>query len=75
MKKSKNEEAQQTVLTIKELSLYSGYKVGYLYQLVHKRLIPSYKPNKGRKLFFEKMEIDNWLLERKLYTLDEINGN
>jgi len=64
----------QTVLTLDELVSYSGYKKNYIYQLIHKRQIPAHKPPKGRKLFFQKAEIDNWLLSRKLSTVEEIQN-
>ena len=60
--------------TMDDLVEYSGYKKSYLYKLVYLRQIPAHKRKHGRKLFFVKSEIDNWLLARTLLTIDEINS-
>lgn len=75
-KKIKKEEKfpSQTVLTLEELAAYSGYSKNYIYQLIYKRKIPAHKPPNGKKLFFSKAEIDNWLLSRKLETVEEIKS-
>lgn len=51
---------QKEVLTIEELSLYSGYTIDYIYKMVHQNIIPYSKPN-NKKLFFEKKKIVEWL--------------
>lgn len=65
----------EIVLTLEELVKYTGYKKSYIYQLIHKRLIPAHKPPNGKKLFFAKNEIDEWLLCRKLETVTELKNN
>lgn len=60
------------VLTVNEIVLYTGYKKSYIYKLAHQRKIPHYKPATGRKLFFSKSEIDDWLLAIKQPTEHEI---
>lgn len=60
------------VMTLQEVASYSGYSKNYIYQLVHKRLIPAHKPPNGKKLFFSKTEIEEWLLSRKLQTVSEL---
>jgi excisionase family DNA binding protein len=74
-KLNKETTFSQTVLTLDELVNYCGYKKNYIYQLIHKRKIPAHKPPKGKKLFFSKTEIDDWLLTRKLETVEEIKNN
>jgi excisionase family DNA binding protein len=49
------------MLTIDELSLYTGYSVDYIYKMVHQNTIPYSKPPQGRKLFFNRVEIISWL--------------
>lgn len=63
------------VFTLEELALYTNYKKSYIYQLVHRRAIPAHKPPNGKKLFFSKIEIDEWLLSRKLETVAELKFN
>lgn len=52
------------ILTVEDLINYTGYKRSYIYKLVHKNILPFSKPN-GKTLFFEKSEIDTWLLQNK----------
>ncbi len=42
----------------------------YLYKLTSKNLIPHSK--RGKKLYFIKSELDAWLIENKVKTIDEI---
>lgn len=56
---------QKEVFTIEELSLYTGYTVDYIYKLVHQGDIPFTKPPKGKKLFFIKEEIVDWISTNK----------
>jgi len=65
---------QKEILTIEELSLYTGYTVDYIYKLVHQGSIPYTKPPLGRKLFFVKEEIVNWLTYHKHYSSQEIDA-
>ena len=40
----------------------TGYKKATIYKLIHERKIPFHKPaHGGRKVFFKKVEIDQWL--------------
>lgn len=45
-------------------------KKSYIYLLIHKRKIPFYKP--GRKVYFDKIELQNWILNSKVKTQIEI---
>ncbi len=55
---------QKKVMTLDELSNYSGYKKSYIYQLTSKNKIPYSRPS-GGAIFFDKEDIDNWLLKNK----------
>lgn len=46
--------------TLEELSDYTGYKTSYLHKLTSSKQIPSRKP-KGKKLFFLRDEIFEWI--------------
>ena len=43
----------------------------YLYKLTSQQLIPHYKP-RGKKIFFLKSELQQWLLSNPVKTIDEI---
>ncbi len=55
----------KTVLSMDECSEYTGLTKNYLYKLTHNKQIPHFKPN-GKKLFFKRQDIDNWLLSNKV---------
>ncbi|WP_167604958.1 helix-turn-helix domain-containing protein [Maribellus sediminis] len=59
------------VLTMPEAAKYLSLSEGYLYQLISKGVIPHYKPN-GKKLYFSRQELDNWVLSNKQQSRDEI---
>ncbi|MCW3805747.1 helix-turn-helix transcriptional regulator [Plebeiibacterium marinum] len=54
--------SQKKSLTFNEVVEYTGFKPSYLYKLTSSYSIPYSKPG-GGKLFFDKDEIDRWLLE------------
>jgi excisionase family DNA binding protein len=61
----------KTILNVEDLINYTGYKRSYIYKLVHNNVIPFSKPN-GKTLFFEKSEIDTWLLQNKSQSISQI---
>ncbi|EGR4217282.1 DNA-binding protein [Aeromonas hydrophila] len=52
------------VMTINECAQYTGLSVSYLYKLTHRKLIPFFKPM-GKRLYFKRAEIDQWLMRNK----------
>jgi len=63
--------SNKKVLTFDEVVAYTGFKASYLYKLTSSYTIPYSKPG-GGKLFFEKEEIDAWLLANKCRTNSQI---
>jgi len=64
--------SQKTVLSFEEASVYTGLSKSHLYKLTSTGGIPCYKPT-GKKLYFEKAELDEWLLRNKKISQDEID--
>ena len=65
---------QKNVLNFSEVKSYTNLSESYLYQLTIYVGIPCYKPN-GKKLYFKKQEIEDWLLSNRKATnieLDEL---
>ena len=60
----------KTVLTPDEVSLMYGLSKDYLYHLTSERVISFHKPN-GKKIFFDKEEVENWLLQNRQDTVEE----
>ena len=66
-------QMNKETLTLKEVAMYTGLSVNYLYKLTSKRKIPFYSPN-GKILYFDRKEIDDWLKTNRKPTDDEIQA-
>jgi excisionase family DNA binding protein len=64
-------DSTKEILNVEDLINYTGYKRSYIYKLVHNNILPYSKPN-GKTLFFEKSEIDTWLLQNKSRSISQI---
>lgn len=63
---------QSEILTIEEVSELTGYKKATLYKLTHERKIPFHKPaHGGRRIFFKRAEINQWLESNHFETYEE----
>ena len=58
------------VMTMKEVSEFTGFSMAQLYVLTRTRAIPHSKPN-GKTIFFDKSELNEWLLKNKSETVIE----
>lgn len=66
--------ASKTVFTIDEVCIYIGISKSHMYKLTSGQLIPYYKPN-GKNIYFKRDEIDEWLLQNRVSTLEEIESS
>jgi excisionase family DNA binding protein len=64
--------SNKPALTIEEAAAYTGMAVSFIYKLTSTQEIPHYKP-RGKMLYFNREELDAWLLQRRVKTTDEIN--
>ncbi len=65
--------SQKTVLNFDEVAAYTGLSKSHLYKLTSTGGIPCYKPQ-GKHIYFSRKEIDNWLLNNKKSTFEELDG-
>lgn len=65
--------AQKPFLTTKELAKYLGLTEAYIRKMTHNREIPHYKPM-GKNLYFSREEIDEWVLQSRVQTAEEIRA-
>ena len=65
--------SHKTVLTFDEVAIYTGLSKSYLYKLTSRSDIPFYRPN-GKQLYFNKEEVDSWLLRNRVKTNQEIQS-
>ena len=62
---------QKEVLNLNDAALYLELSASHLYRLTSTGCIPYYKPN-GKKLYFKRLELDQWLLRHRSTTQEEI---
>lgn len=64
---------ESEILSIEEVSKLTGYKKSTIYKLTYERKIPFHKPaHGGRKIFFRKNEINQWLQSNRIETQEEV---
>jgi excisionase family DNA binding protein len=63
--------ANKNTLTLDECAAYTDLSTSHLYKLTSSGAIPHYKPN-GKKLYFDRSEIDAWLRQNRVSTRAEI---
>lgn len=64
--------SSKTVLDFEETILFTGLSKGNLYRLTSNREIPYFKKN--RKLYFKKSELEEWMLDQRIPTKNEIQS-
>ncbi|HCE57068.1 MAG TPA: DNA-binding protein [Prolixibacteraceae bacterium] len=62
---------KKEVLNFSEAAVYLEVSHSHLYKLTSSGALPAYKPN-GKKLYFNRKELDTWLLSNKQVTTTEI---
>ena len=63
--------ANKEVLNLKEAARYLNMSCSHLYKLTSAKEIPHYKP-RGKQVFFERKELDKWLLQNRQTTKAEM---
>lgn len=64
--------SQKAVLTFDEAAVYTGLSKSFLYKLTSASRIPHFKPS-GKNIFFDRLELENWLKSNPVKTKDEID--
>lgn len=60
----------KTIFRSEEVADYTGLKKSYIDKLCSLRKIPFYQP-RGKMKYFKRADIDNWLLQNRMETIDE----
>lgn len=63
--------SQKSVLTFDEAAKFTGLSKSYLYKLTSTGKIAFYKPH-GKLIYFEKAELETWLLQNRVTPIDEL---
>jgi len=64
---------KKEILTLEEVAWYLGLSKSSIYKLTSKREIPFYSPG-GKKVYFKKSEIENWVYKSKVTPIDEVEN-
>ena len=64
---------QKPIMSVVDLSIYLDLSPSYIRKMTHNREIPYYKPC-GKKLYFQKEEIDEWVLSSRVATAEELRS-
>ena len=65
------ENLNRDIFNFNDACTFLDYSKSYLYKLTHSRQIPHFKPN-GKKLYFKRRDLEEWLLRNRVKTADEI---
>lgn len=63
---------KKDVLTLSEACAYLNMSASHLYKLTSQKQIPHFCPQ-GKKLYFQREELDQWLMRNRQDTKDEID--
>lgn len=61
----------KAVLTVDEAARYMGVSKSSLYKMMMRREVPYSKPN-GKVCYFDRLELEAWLMSNRQATADEI---
>jgi excisionase family DNA binding protein len=59
-------------LTMSDCALLTGLSKSHLYKLVCAKKIPHYNSQGGKLTYFDKDEVNKWLLQYRVKTIDEL---
>lgn len=62
---------EKEILSVKEACLYMDISKSYLYKLTHGRILPYSCPN-GKKIYFQKDNLNEWMLGNHQASKQEI---
>jgi excisionase family DNA binding protein len=63
--------AQKNVLTLDEVSQFTGLSKSFLYKLTSTGRVPHFKPH-GKVIYFERSQVEAWLLQNPVKTVYSI---
>lgn len=66
----KRKSSEQNLLSVEEASVFLKLKITTLYEKAANKLIPHFK--KGNRLYFYRNELEAWLRQGKVKTLEEL---
>lgn len=65
--------SQKNALTFDEGAIFTGISKSHLYKMTSAGIVPHYKP-RGKMIYFNRAELESWLLQNRVATTDEIEA-
>lgn len=65
-------KTQKSILTIDDLSTFTGLSKSTIYKLTCSNKIPHYK--RSKHLYFDRDEIESWIKEHRVKTVHELDS-
>lgn len=72
VKNQKYKYKDKEFLDVKEAAGYLNLSTSTLYKMTSRKELPHYIPG-GKKIYFRKRELDEWISEAKVTTIEEVN--
>lgn len=64
----------KTALTMNDAALLTDLSKSHLYKLCCYHKVPHYKSNGGKHTYFDKTELERWMLHRRIRTSEELEA-
>ena len=65
---------RKKMISFSEACIYLKLSTSHLYKLTSLRKIPHFCPQ-GKRLYFNRIELDRWLQQNRMNTIEEIEAN
>ena len=63
---------EKNILTLKEAAAFLGLSCAYLYKLVAQRAIGYFRSRGGKRIYFERADVEAWACASRVSTNDEL---
>lgn len=67
-------EKKVEILSLIEAAKFLKASKSFIYKMTSQKLIPHYIPS-GKKIFFKKSDLENWLLNNRIPPSSEVEAN
>lgn len=69
-----NNKQKEEILSLNEATLFLKMSKSCLYKITSQKQIPHYVPG-GKKIYFKKSDLENWLLQNRVTPLSEFENS
>lgn len=73
LEKEQSEKVEE-ILSLNEAAKFLSASKSFMYKMTSQKIIPHYVPG-GKKIFFKKSDLENWLLKNRVPPSSEFETN